>query len=483
MNALIVADDLTGAMDTGHQFATRGYETAVRVRWSAEESDSTHTSSAASRTTVLSVNTDTRYADAAVSYKIVSSVVGDAVAADERTHTPLVYKKVDSTLRGNVVTELEAAVDAAGATLAIVAPAFPAAGRVTRDGTHLVDGVPLEETEYAADEKGPATAHLPTLLSASGYPVTHVPLEVVAGGVNELAAILESVAETADAEETPQCLVFDAVEPAHLESIADATADCGERVVYIGSGGLARHVTVPGSRDVRETEETPGRTVRDGTRETEQTDQKEQTEQTRRTDQTDQTEHTDVSRTGALGIVGSVNERTLAQLEAVPPSWVTTLESERTLESPDAAGEVAGVCASERLTTEEAAVITGARSKRDVEETLAIGRRNGHDAETVRDRVSAALASAARTAVDESSDPGPPTGLFVTGGDVAGTVFEALEVTEIELLGTEVGSGIPVGRLEGGPADGTTVVTKAGGFGAGSAIVNTLNRLRRSDTK
>ncbi len=56
----------------------------------------------------------------------------------------LAGKKIDSTLRGNPGGELEAMMAAQGCRMAVVAPAYPAAGRHTRDGRCYVHGVPLD---------------------------------------------------------------------------------------------------------------------------------------------------------------------------------------------------------------------------------------------------------------------------------------------------------------------------------------------------
>ncbi|WP_276254309.1 four-carbon acid sugar kinase family protein [Halomontanus rarus] len=449
MNALIVADDLTGAMDTGHQFAAGGLETIVRVDARSVDDDDAPSPAdlnADRRTpTVVAVTTETRYADVATARERVARVASTAESDD--SEITVVYKKIDSTLRGNVVAELEATVDATGAALAVVAPAFPAAGRATRDGIHTVDGVPLSETEYADDENGPTTAHLPTLLAASRYPVEHVPLEDVSKGGDALAAIVGNAA----GRERAQVLSFDATRSSHLEAIADAAARCDERVVYVGSGGLARHVDVPGSG-----RETDSRRERGAAIDTNTT-----------------------RKTGALGIVGSVNDRTLAQLERVPEAAITTLEPTDVLESPAAAGREAGSRAGQRLSAGEIAVLTGARSKSTVEETLETGRREGLDPTAVRRRVRRALAAGAREAVDTQ----PPVGLFATGGDVTVAVCGALEASSIALTGEEIEDGIPIGRLETGPAAGTTLVTKAGGFGGESVIVNSLHLIREADTK
>ena len=68
----------------------------------------------------------------------------------------MLYKTVDSTLRGHVTAELEACFKASGRKTLVFAPAFPAAGRTTVGGIQLVDGVPVSETVYSLDPVHPA---------------------------------------------------------------------------------------------------------------------------------------------------------------------------------------------------------------------------------------------------------------------------------------------------------------------------------------
>lgn len=113
-NALVVADDLTGAMDTASEVAARGYETVVVAVPDASPPGAT----------VVAVNTDSRYATPSYAADAVGSCVNAVGAAT-------VYKKIDSTLRGNVGSEVTAALRTTAADLAVVAPAFPATGRRT----------------------------------------------------------------------------------------------------------------------------------------------------------------------------------------------------------------------------------------------------------------------------------------------------------------------------------------------------------------
>jgi D-threonate/D-erythronate kinase len=68
----------------------------------------------------------------------------------------VLYKTVDSTLRGHIADELEACFAASGRESLVFAPAFPQAGRTTVGGIQLVDGVPVSESVYANDPVHPA---------------------------------------------------------------------------------------------------------------------------------------------------------------------------------------------------------------------------------------------------------------------------------------------------------------------------------------
>lgn len=142
---LIVADDLTGAMDSAGPFAAVGAETwvvAVPMRCEPATLGSAQ---------VVSVNTDSRHLPAARAAGRVAAIARHLGVA----RFDLVIKKIDSTLRGNVVAETLALMDASGRGKALVAPAFPAQGRTVRGGIVHVDGKPLAETAFARDALSP----------------------------------------------------------------------------------------------------------------------------------------------------------------------------------------------------------------------------------------------------------------------------------------------------------------------------------------
>ena len=67
---------------------------------------------------------------------------------------------------------------------------------------------------------------------------------------------------------------------------------------------------------------------------------------------------------------------------------------------------------------------------------------------------------------------------MLVGGDTAQTVFRALHASGLALTG-EVSPGVPYGRLLNGPFAGLLTATKAGGFGAETAIEACLTFLQQ----
>jgi uncharacterized protein YgbK (DUF1537 family) len=209
----IISDDLTGAADAGVQLVHAGYRTAVFFGESGELADDLD---------AVSFDTDSRTMPAGFAAKRVLE------AARAAREARIVYKKLDSTLRGNVAAELAAALGGSGRERVVVAPAFPAAGRTTVGGTQRVHGVPVDETEMANDPHTPVTeAHVPSLLADAFASVGVL-------GVEDLADP-GRVRRTLEGNE---CVVADADRDADLEALVRAVPDPA-RVLWAGSAGLA----------------------------------------------------------------------------------------------------------------------------------------------------------------------------------------------------------------------------------------------------
>lgn len=154
---LIIADDFTGALDTGVQFAAHGVRTQVIVNPLVDDVDFT-----AGEAKVLVVDTETRHLPAAKAYDIVAGLATQALRAGVR----YIYKKTDSALRGNIGAELAALLEASGCDHLPFLPAFPQTGRITRGGVHYVDGVPVTESPFGIDPFEPVKHSVVTELIA-----------------------------------------------------------------------------------------------------------------------------------------------------------------------------------------------------------------------------------------------------------------------------------------------------------------------------
>lgn len=153
----IIADDLTGANDTALQFHLRGSNTQILLTHEAELQN-------AKNTQTWALSTETRNVPANEAYQKVKIATQTLI---DKLKLEFFYKKIDSTLRGNIAVETLAMLEVLNWDAAIVVPAFPAEGRTTVGGYHLLKGVPIERTEMARDIHSPIfESHIPTLLKS-----------------------------------------------------------------------------------------------------------------------------------------------------------------------------------------------------------------------------------------------------------------------------------------------------------------------------
>jgi len=141
----LLADDLSGALEAGAAFRTAGWRVvlplAAGLPLKAEPG------------VLPVVSTETRTATPTAAVTAVRRVVADRRAAG----ATLLFKKIDSTLRGPIGAELSAVVAELAPRLVVVCPANPAVGRTVVDGMVRVGGVPLHETAFRVDPAWPAT--------------------------------------------------------------------------------------------------------------------------------------------------------------------------------------------------------------------------------------------------------------------------------------------------------------------------------------
>lgn len=141
----MTADDLTGALDSGVQFAKHNLRPVVvpSLPWNGNVPDDCD---------AVILCTDTRHVPAEKARETVRSLFRAAMETGKFT---CFFKKLDSTLRGNVGAEIDGMLDGTGFESVNLLNAFPAAGRTTKGGMQYVNGVPLVETSFARDPFNP----------------------------------------------------------------------------------------------------------------------------------------------------------------------------------------------------------------------------------------------------------------------------------------------------------------------------------------
>ncbi len=204
---VILADDFTGANDTGVQVAKRGLPVSVILR--AEDIRPGSES--------MVIDSESRVISETDAYNRVYAM---ASAVEQTGDCRFLYKKVDSTLRGNITAEIKAVIAACHPDIIIFAPSLPAQGRTVQNGRLYVHGVPLMETEIARDPRNPLkTDQLSDLL----------------------APCLDSPVHTEIPESGWECggYIFDAATDDDLYAIARQGMAQKQKILWIGSAGLA----------------------------------------------------------------------------------------------------------------------------------------------------------------------------------------------------------------------------------------------------
>lgn len=190
-NIGLLADDLTGACDLAACFARVNGPVAVAV-------DPNRSGQAGTGLRVI--NTQSRLLAAQASRSLLYTV-GTTLA-----QKPLIFKKIDTALRGAVGAELEGLVEALGPRQVIVAPASPRIGRTTQGGLQYDNGRPIHQSPFAHDRASPVDS-------------------------SDIAHIIRRTGRV-------ECRILDAQTDAELVKIVEQALD-GSKTVFVGSIGLA----------------------------------------------------------------------------------------------------------------------------------------------------------------------------------------------------------------------------------------------------
>jgi uncharacterized protein YgbK (DUF1537 family) len=372
--AIVVADDLTGACDSGLAFVMAGHSVSVRLSaiktWESE-----------TLADVIALSTETRNLGANEAQDRLL-LLGDL----SRFSISLLFKKIDSAGRGNLGTEMLATLRLSGCAGIVCAPAFPAVGRTVLNGILRVQDVSGQDAEL----------NLLSLIPSSDR--DRVALIPIQDSLSLRDALLQAHAKGKD------IWLCDSGQQDNLRRIASVASALPLRLLWAGSAGLAEAVA-----ELMGTEcavNAPAVVAK--------------------------------STSGCTVLFsGTTHPVTLMQLDRLAPhASVLTLDGEASV-PPSCCGMV----------------------------QLAWGRTTEGSIREFWKR----LHQSGRPAVDS---------LVLAEGDTAAFVLRALHATSLR-LGGEVEPGIPWGIVDGGLAQGCTIITKSGGFGVELSLKNAVDFCRR----
>ncbi|USG67426.1 four-carbon acid sugar kinase family protein [Brevibacillus ruminantium] len=435
---VVIADDLTGANDSGVQFAKKGFHTVSLFHPAEQEGGQA--------ADVWIINAETRSLDPETAYA-ESKALADAV---DLSHFSCVYKKIDSTLRGNVGVEINAMLDSYPFDVVAFIPAYPGNKRITIGGYHLINQVLLEDTEIARDPKSPVKeSHLPTLLSVqTGREVSHIDVKAIRRGRDELTAEIRSQHAAGS-----HLIVFDAADQLDLQRATEALLASGLRILWVGSAGLALALS---NEFVNQYEIQPVQSV--------------------------ETAGITAGDLPVFVIAGSVSAITAQQIEElsahkefhiVTANPLALLQEETTdLEQKRVEDEILKCIDDKR-----SPVLVTDSSDSMRQAVLQWMESTGTSGLEVGNAIADHLGALGKRVLGKRG----LKGFVLTGGDIAYRTCLHLGVEALQII-SEVEEGIPLAVIIGGLADKLPVVTKAGAFGNRFSLLRAVEKIYNTQT-
>ena len=227
----IIADDLTGANDTALQFMLNNVDTNILLN-TDQEPEKANTSQA------WAIATESRNIAPEFAFEKVKLATQYLV---EKVNPDYFYKKIDSTVRGNISVEVLSMLEVLGWDAAIIMPAFPQENRITVGGYHLLKGIPIERTEMARDPHSPIyESHLPTLLQSQlgenlKNLVGSIELKTILDGAGPILQTMNKLIENG-----VKLIVTDSVSITDLEQIVLAMQKSNYKILPVGNSAAGR---------------------------------------------------------------------------------------------------------------------------------------------------------------------------------------------------------------------------------------------------
>jgi len=224
---IILADDLTGAVDTGAFPVSCGMEVKVFVDWKYISQDLQEQG-------VISVNMGSRTLKSEDAFW-----VHHEASKKFRNYKGQILKKIDMGFRGNVAVEIEALLEGMSAPVCFLVPSLPDFKTFTLYGNQYVKGCILPESLYAKDPiHKPYCAFIPEILAKNtNLPIDYIDIDCVKG-----EGLLQAVHNKITAG--IKILLFDSVSNEDCSKIIDTLLKVYPTALWAGTLGLIQAFTV-----------------------------------------------------------------------------------------------------------------------------------------------------------------------------------------------------------------------------------------------
>jgi uncharacterized protein YgbK (DUF1537 family) len=427
---LLIADDLTGGADAGAQFAKMGLNNLL-IFW---KDNAKSVFSKYTHQDVLVVNTDTR----GLSPGKASSLISNLFKNYDKELFPIIYKKIDSTLRGNIGYEIDAILKETNGALCFMAPSYPEQNRTLVGGIMIVGGKPLALTEVARNTAPPVQeSHVYKLLQQqSQNSVGWIDLTHVASSCERLLKAVEK-----ERKRGTKIIIFDAVSRQDLANVAEVGFSLKRKPLFVGSAGLAEEVAkkiTPSKSKSLESLKQAGKIFK----------------------------HIFI-------IGGTASSMTHQQLRRIEQRKIPAYQLNKTLLVVDDAR-----AQTERKELSKRIANSLSRGMVIVKTTTEMLQPEDSKDLPIHLKITKTLAEITISALEQSKVDVHDLALILIGGDTAQSVINTLGINGIEIEG-ELLEGIVNGHLTGGNWDGLTVITKAGAFGKEDALEKIINILTK----
>jgi uncharacterized protein YgbK (DUF1537 family) len=401
----IIADDLSGGNTIGFEFSQIGFETCLVQTMDSDLS---------LKADVIIFDTETRLCNQDQAYQRVNE-------AARKICAPIMIKKIDSLLRGNVGTEIKAVMDGQNYSHVLVLAASPNAGRTTVGGFQLVNGALVTDQKITDPSSNVHESHIPTLLTIQmGMEAAHLPLEIILKGKGAILEFLECKMKT------HSLIIADGTIQDHLNLVIEAAYSLGIRF-FSGTYGLGQAI---------------GKLLSNG-----------------------QT----IPRS-VLTVIGSVSEVTRKQVNVAsrdPRTQVIEVENIEDINIENCHGKIA-----EAITKGMDVLLYSAPNKDNLYPFLDKAESQGINQEEVDQKLAKVIQLLVQPFLPKIS------GLVLSGGATAQAVFQMLSSTGVRIEPYEVVTGVPVARIINGPYAGLLFLTKPGAYGDEGSLQEMISYAR-----